>query len=342
MEVRLAQAGKRFPLVNAVWYSAQGDAAMVLQFGEQPTPSPKAGELRVRLVASATNPADCNRRRGNGYPMEFPLVITNSDGAGVVDAVGDGVDAAWLGQRVWLYNGQRGRALGTAAEYIALDEKLVMPLPEGTDFSEGACLGIPCMTAYRCVFLDGPVEGKTLLVSGGAGAVGHYAIQLARWGGARVVATVSSDAKRRHAARAGAQVIVNYRDPGWIESLLDATDGVDRIVEVDFGGNLAANVKLLRPNGVIAAYASRGEANPVLPFYELMRKNATVHGVMLPGTPPASRREAQREINRWLGEGRAVHTIAARFPLRDTALAHLAVERGDKLGTVVIQCDAAG
>ena len=132
---------------------------------------------------------------------------------------------------------------------------------------------------------------------------------------------------------------VNYREPDWIETLLAATAGVDRIVEVDFGGNLAASLKLLRPNGVIAAYASRGETNPVLPFYELMRKNVTVHGVLLPGTPLASRREAQREINRWLAEGRAIHTIAARFPLRDTALAHLAVERGDKLGTVVVQCD---
>ena len=328
--------------MKAVWYSAQGDAAKVLRFGEQPTPEPQPGEMRVRLAASAANPADCNRRRGNGYAMEFPLVIPNSDGAGVVDAVGDGVDAAWLGRGVWLYNGQRGRALGTAAEFIALDEKLVMPLPAGTSFAEGACLGIPCMTAYRCVFADGPVQGQTLLVTGGAGAVGHYAIQLAKWGGARVLATVSSEAKARHAARAGADATVNYREPGWIETLLAATAGVDRIVEVDFGGNLAASLKLLRPNGVIAAYASRGEANPVLPFYELMRKNITVHGVMLPGTPPASRREAQQEINRWLAEGRAVHTIAARFPLRDTALAHLAVERGDKLGTVVVECDAAG
>jgi NADPH2:quinone reductase len=328
--------------MKAVWYTAQGDAAKVLQFGEQPMLAPRSGELRVRLVASAVNPADCNRRRGNGYAMEFPLVIPNSDGAGVVDAVGNGVDAAWLGQRVWLYNGQRGRAFGTAAEYIALDENLVMPLPEGTGFFEGACLGIPCMTAYRCVFSDGPVEGKTLLVTGGAGAVGHYAIQLAKWGGARVLATVSSEEKSRHAARAGADRIFNYRETGWIEALLAATDGVDRIVEVDFGGNLAASPKLLRPNGVIAAYASRGETNPVLPFYEFMRKNVTIHGVLLPGTPLASRREAQREINRWLAAGHAIHTIAARFPLRDTALAHLAVERGDKLGTVVVQCDALG
>ena len=196
--------------MKAVWYTRQGAPAEVMQFGEQPTPHAAAGEVRVRLHASAVNPADSNRCVGRTYAMEGPLIIPNSDGSGIVDEVGAGVDAAWLGQRVWLYNGQRaGRLLGTAAEYIALDVDLVSRLPDNAGFSEGACLGIPCMTAHRCVTLGGELSAKNVLVTGGAGAVGHYAIQWAKRFGARVIATVSSPGKATHAATAGADLIVN-------------------------------------------------------------------------------------------------------------------------------------
>jgi NADPH:quinone reductase len=179
--------------MKAVWYTRQGVPAEVMQFGEQPTPHAAAGEARVRLHASGVNPADSNRCVGRTYAMEGALIIPNSDGSGIVDEIGAGVDAAWLGRRVWLYNGQRaGRLLGTAAEYIALNVDLVSPLPDNTDFLEGACLGIPCMTAHRCVTLGGELRGRTVLVTGGAGAVGHYAIQWAKRSGARVIATVSS------------------------------------------------------------------------------------------------------------------------------------------------------
>jgi NADPH2:quinone reductase len=327
--------------MKAVWYARQGPAREVLQFGEQPLPEPGPGELRVRLAASAVNPSDCNRRAGKDYAMESPLIIPNSDGAGTVDLLGDGVDRGWLGRRVWLYNGQRGRALGTAAEYIALDASLVAPLPDDVGFAEGACLGIPCMTAYRCVFLDGEVEGKWVLVTGGAGAVGHYAIQLAKWGGARVIATASSETKAAHARAGGADHVIDYRSENVGARVLEITGGtgVDRIVEVDFGGNLEATLNCVALNGAIAAYASRGEAAPRLPFYRLMRKNVTLQAVLLYNTPAEFRRRAQREINRWLRSGQAKHTVAATYALRETAAAHEAVESGGKIGTVVVRCD---
>jgi len=192
--------------VKAVWYERTGPAHAVLAVGEIPTPEAGAGEVRIKLAASGVNPADCYRRRGD-IPMEFPRVIPDSDGAGTVDQTGPGVSPEWLGQRVWLYNGQRGRASGTAAEYIALDTGLIAPLPDNTAFDAGACLGIPCMTAHRCLFADGPIAGQTVLVTGGAGAVGHYAVQLAKWAGAYVIATVSSAAKAQQAVGAGADIV---------------------------------------------------------------------------------------------------------------------------------------
>jgi NADPH2:quinone reductase len=172
------------PLMRAVWYTRTGPAAEVLQFGERPLPEPAPGEVRVRLAASGVNPADTYRRAGTSYANEWPLIIPNSDGAGVVEALGEGADPALLGQRVWLYNAQRGRPFGTAAEATCVPADYVHPLPEEVPFEVGACLGIPAMTAHRCLFADGPVRGLRVLVSGGGGAVGNYAVQLARWGGA--------------------------------------------------------------------------------------------------------------------------------------------------------------
>ena len=330
--------------MKAVWYERQGPAAEVLVVGETDTPNAGPGELRVKLAASGVNPSDCNRRRGAGYPLEYPRVIPNSDGAGVVDQVGAGVQREWLGRRVWLYNGQRGRAFGTAAEFIALDAGLVTPLPDSVGFEAGATLGVPCMTAHRCVFRDGPMEGRTVLVTGGAGAVGHYAIQLATWGGARVVTTVSSDAKAAHARAAGADCVVNYRTEDVALHVMRFTEGrgVDRIIEVDFAANLETSLKVLKVNGAIAAYASTSNRTPTVPFYELMRRNVTVQAFVLSTLPVEARRQAQQDITRWLEAGPRLHAIAGRFPLEDTAGAHTAVEAGTKLGTVVVLCRADG
>ncbi|HLB99359.1 MAG TPA: NADPH:quinone reductase, partial [Acetobacteraceae bacterium] len=227
--------------MRAVWYDRQGDATEVLTCGELATPHAGNREVRVRLEASGVNPSDTYRRRGPPA-MEYPRVITNSDGAGVVDEVGPEVPAGWLGKRVWLYNGQRnGRWMGTAAEYIGLDVDLVTELPEHVSFAEGATLGVPCMTAHRCVFLGGPVQGRVLLITGGAGAVGHYAVQLAKWAGATVIATVSSAEKAERAREGGADHVIDYRREDVLARVLEITGGagVDHVVDVDFGGNMA-------------------------------------------------------------------------------------------------------
>ncbi|HTS55437.1 MAG TPA: NADPH:quinone reductase [Burkholderiales bacterium] len=324
--------------MRAIWYERTGAPHEVLVAGEMPAPQAGTGEVRLRLAASGVNPADCYRRRGD-LPLEFPRVIPNSDGSGTVDQIGPGVSQDWLGRRVWLYNGQRGRAFGTAAEYIALDAGLVAQLPDNTPFDAGACLGIPCMTAHRCLFSDGPIANQTILVTGGAGAVGHYAVQLAKWAGARVIATVSSDTKAQQAAAAGADIVVNYHNEDVVARVLEATDGtgVDRIVEVDFGGNMEACVKAIRLNGTIAIYASRGNLEPKLPVSAFMRKNVTLRLMVLNTCPVDARRQAQRDIVCWIETGRAIHRIAARFSLERTAEAHAAVEKGGKLGTVVVE-----
>src|SRR6267143_318166 len=257
--------------MKAVWYERTGAAPDVLTFGDMPTPVAGPDEVRVRLKASGVNPADVGRRAGSYRALEFPRVIPNSDGAGIVDQVGDGVTRLGLGQRVWLFNGQRnGRAFGTAAEYIALAERLVTPLCDNVPFAAGATLGIPCMTAWCSLFGDGPIAGRTVLVTGGAGAVGHYAVQLAKSGGARVAATVSSAAKAEQARLAGADLVVNYRTEDVVAKVMAFTDqrGVDRVVDVDFGGNIATTLKLMAMNSTIAVYATNGNRNPVLPMRE--------------------------------------------------------------------------
>src|SRR5437764_510019 len=266
--------------MRAVWYDRQGAADDVLVCGELPTPEAGTGEVRVRLEASGVNPSDTYRRRGPPG-MEYPRVVTNSDGAGVVDQVGPGVSRHWLDKRVWLYNGQRnGRWMGTAAEHIALSVDLVTELPDHVSFAERATLGVPAMTA--------------LLVTGGAGAVGHYAVQLATWAGARVIATVSSAEKAERARAGGAAHVINYRQEDVAARVLDITGGVgvDHIAEVDFGGNLATALKCVRVNGSIMIYATNGDREPKVPVRDLMQKNLAVYAMSLAGVPHSDRRRA--------------------------------------------------
>jgi NADPH:quinone reductase len=327
--------------MKAVWYERAGPAADVLTYGEMPTPKAGAGEVRIRLEASGVNPADTYRRAGNYRGPRFPRVIPDSDGAGVIDQVGSGVTRLKAGQRVWLFNGQRnGRAFGTAAEYIALAEQLVTPLPDKLSFAQGATLGIPCMTAWCSLFADGPITGQTVLVTGGAGAVGHYAVQLAKWGGARVIATVSSEAKAEQARLAGADLVVNYRTEDVVDKAMAFTDkrGVDRVAEVDFGGNIATTLKLMAMNSTIAVYATNGNREPVVPMRDLMERCIALRTLVLYALPWPMLAAAQADITKWLNAGARVHNIAGQFPLQQTAQAHLAVEKGDKLGTVIVDC----
>jgi NADPH:quinone reductase len=322
--------------MRAVWYKRHG-AADVLNIGEMQDPMPGPGEVRVRIVTSGINPSDWKRRQGLTRRMEFPRVIPHQDGAGVIDRVGPGVPASRLGERVWVYQGQIGRAFGTAAEYSVQPAIRAIPLPANTSFVEGAGLGVPAMTAHRCVLTDGSVTDKTVLVTGGAGAVGHYAIQWAKLYGARVIATVSSDQKAQIARAAGADDTINYRTENTVQCLMDLTGGagVDHIVEVDFAGNFTVSREVLRDNGVLAVYAAGVAAQPPVPL-QFKASNITVRFVLVYDMPETAKDDAVQEITRLLEGGKLRHLPGPRFPLESAREAHQAVE-GGAIGKVVLE-----
>jgi NADPH:quinone reductase len=325
--------------MRAAWYEATGPAREVIRIGELPIPEPGPGEVLVRVHASGINPSDTKRRAGwRKEPLAHPQIIPHSDGAGVIEAVGAGVDDDRIGERVWLWNAQRGRASGTCAEYVALPQAQAVSLPDGTRFVEGACLGVPASTAHFAVLADGPPVGQTVLVQGGAGAVGDYAVQWAQRAGAYVVATVGSDAKAELARASGADATVNRRMEDVVQRVLGLTngEGVDRIVEVDFGANLEQDVALIKPNGVIASYSSTAQPEPVLPYYPLAYKGVTLRLVQAYILPERARALALDDIGQGLRDRALQHRIAAVFPLEETAAAHELQERGEAAGNVVV------
>jgi len=323
----------------AAWYEKNGAAPEVMKTGELPDPEPAPGEVRVRLYASAVNPSDVKARAGS-RPIRWPKLIPNSDGAGVVDRVGAGVTTHKVGDRVWTFNGQWDRPFGTSAQMIALPAALAVPLPQALSWEQGACLGIPVMTAHRCLFADGPVRGKNVLVTGGAGVVAHYSIQLAKWAGAaRVITTVSSEAKAAHARAAGADVVINYRTENVAERVRAECGGVDRIVDVDFGKNLPVSKEIINPFGGITCYASTSVKEPAFPYNDLLRLNVSVRPVFVYTMSDEAKRAAHADIARWLADVRPVFAIAERYALKDVVAAHLAVELGEKIGHVILTID---
>ena len=329
--------------MRAAWYEEQGPASDVIKFGELPNPDPGPGEVLVRLAYSGVNPSDTKRRVGFGGQVHaFPQIVPHSDGSGIIEAVGGGVDESRIGERVWIYCGQWLRPFGTSAEYIAIRSAYAVPLPDGIDLIAGACLGIPAVTAHYAVFADGPVNGQNVLVTGGAGAVGNYAIQLAKWGGAAfVIATVSSPEKAVLAAKAGADIVINYREADVAAEIMAATgdEGVDRIIEVAFGVNLPTTVAVLKDNGVVATYASDNVPTPELPFYPMMMKNALLRWVFMYKIPDDAVTQAFEDITSWLGAVPSEHLVGKEFSLADTAAAHEYLESGQATGTVVIAVD---
>ena len=324
--------------MKAAWYEKNGPADEVLCLGDMERPSVGPGEVLVRVHTSGVNPSDVKTRGGTGGGLAYPRIIPHSDGAGVIEAVSEGVDPARVGERVWVFNAAWQRAWGTAATYVALPSAQAVVLPDGVSFEAGACLGIPAMTAHRCVFADGPVRGQTVLVTGGAGAVGHYAVQWARWGGATVLTTVSSEAKAHHAQSAGAHHIINYKTQDVVEAVHELTrgQGVDRIVEVELGGNLEVSRQVLKAHGVIAAYGSMAVPTPALPFYPMMFKDITLRMILVYLLPEAARRQAIADLNEAMQRGRLTHAIHQTYPLDDMVAAHQAVESGQVIGNVVV------
>ncbi|MEO1704977.1 MAG: NADPH:quinone reductase [Pseudomonadota bacterium] len=317
--------------MRAAYYERFGAASDVLAIGEMDAPTPGPGEVLVRLHASGINPSDVKLRAGArpGATMAYPRVIPHSDGAGVVVA-GDMAE----GTRVWVWNAGWQRAFGTAAEFVCLPVSQVAALPETTSFAEGATLGIPAMTAWYA--LDGVAPGETVLVTGGAGSVGRYACQMARLMGARVITTVSSEAKAQHS---GAEEWINYREADVPTALMDLTDGhgVDRIVDVDFAANQDIAVQCLKPGGTISTYASASQMVPELQFYPLMFKNITLRMLIVYQLTGDARLRGTGQLNAWLAAGALKHAVVPGGGLDDIAKAHDHVAAGEKLGTVVLE-----
>ncbi|WP_120503613.1 NADPH:quinone reductase [Sulfitobacter mediterraneus] len=330
--------------MHAITYDSFGSAADVLKSADLPCPDPAAGEVTVKLVYSGVNPSDVKSRAG-GRPgvtkPAFDQIIPHSDGAGEVVAVGAGVDAARVGQRVWIWNGQWQRPFGTAASHITLPAQQAVPLPDAVSFETGASLGIPGLTACHAVFGGGDVAGDTVLIQGGAGTVGLLAVQLAKWGGAKVIATCSS--KDMEAVRAaGADHVIDYRADDLPAQVLAANDGafVETIVEVEFGINIAMDTEVIAPNGRIAAYGAAKELSPTLPFYPLLFKAVTIDIILIYLLPPAEREQTITRLHNALTDGALDCPVEKIYPLAETVQAHQAVEAAKRSGAILIDCQS--
>jgi NADPH2:quinone reductase len=322
--------------MKAAWYENQGAARDVLTVGEMDEPRPLAGEVRIRVAVSGVNPGDVKKRENAfGVAMPYRRVIPHSDGAGTVDAVGEGVAAEWIGRRVWCYGAQSYRPFGTAAEYTVVPLEQAVPLPASVPLEQGACLGIPGITAHRAVHVAGPVEGRTVLVQGGAGAVGACAVQLAHRAGARVIATCRSESDKPAASRAGADEVLLTGEKLVERIRALAPDGVHHIVEVAFAANLKTDVQVLAQGGSIATYATNAPTAEI-PVWQLVFINARLFFIGSDDVRKEAKAEATRALNRAFEAGWQGLDIGQRFPLADIAQAHEFVEHPTRPGRVVV------
>jgi NADPH2:quinone reductase len=329
--------------VRAALYRRFGPAREVLELADVDAPLAAPGEVLVRLHTSAINPSDVKKRAG-AFPdlLDDGFVIPNSDGAGIIDAVGDGVDKSRAGERVWVYQAQHERRYGTAADYVAISSSCAPRLPEKVGFDVGACLGIPAMTAHRAVFADGDVEGRTVLVMGGAGRVGYYAVQWARRAGATVIATASNPDDAATCSAAGADHVVDHRGDDFAAAVLEAAGGpqVDRVVDLEFGTNLPVSLEVLKVGGTIAAYGSAKQPEPVLPFYRMMYKDLTLRTIIVYAMPDGAKDHAIADINSALSHDWLQHRIAHSMPLEEIAAGNEIVESGQARGAVILNVAA--
>jgi NADPH:quinone reductase len=326
--------------MKAAWYERSGIAERVLVVGHVADPLPGRGEVRIRVAASGVNPGDVKKRQDAfGVGMAFPKIIPHSDGAGDIDTVGDGVDAARVGERVWCYGAQSYRPFGTAAEFVVVPTEQAVPLDREVSYEQGACLGIPGITAHRAVHVAGPVKDRTVLVQGGAGAVGQCAVALARDAGAHVIATVRVESDIPVAEAAGAHEVVctgQLAESGIVERVRDAApDGVNHVVEVAFHANIAVDEQLLAAGGTIATYAT-GNASPAIPFWPLVFKNITVFFLGSDDFPRAEKIKAAEDLNHALEAGWGGFLQVERFSLDAIVKAHQFVESASRGRAVVV------
>ena len=325
--------------MKAISFAEFGPANQVLKVSEWATPDPGPGEVLVKLCTTGVNPSDVKKRAG-GFPnlLDDGAVIPHSDGAGVIEGVGSGVPTSRIGERVFVYQAQYARLHGTAAEYVAIDTLRAPRLPDNTAFDVGACVGIPILTAHRCVFADGDVAGQWVLVTGGAGRVGYYAIQWAQRAGARVIATASNETDALACREAGAEQIVNHREPGWGRQVVEQLGGsqIDRAIDVEFGANLPELLDCLRTGATIATYSSTVVPEPSLPFRTMMFMDLTVRMVIVYAMPEKAKAQAVADTQALLVEGGLRHRIAQTLPFAEMARAHEIIEEGSVRGCVVV------
>ena len=322
--------------MKAAWYEKQGPAREVLRVGEMADPIPGPGEVRIRIAASGINPGDTKKRGDSfGLGMTYPRVIPHSDGAGRIDRIGDGVASEWMGRAVWCYGAQSYRPFGTAAEFTVVPLDHVAPLPGSVSMEQGACLGIPGITAHRAVHVGGAVTGRAVLVQGAGGSVGLCAVQLARYAGAHVIGTVRSSSEEPAARNAGAHEVVPNDQELTARVKAIAADGIDHIVEAAFGTNIEADVELLKMGGSIATYAT-DTATPKIPFWQMVFKNIRVFFLGSDDFPREAKRQAARDLNGALEAGWSGFEIGERIPLGDIARAHELAEHPVRRGRIIV------
>ena len=327
--------------MRAAYFDRQGAAQEVLQIGAMADPEPRCGEVRVKVVVSGLNPSDMKTRTGfAGAPMSFERIIPHQDGAGIIDRVGPGVPSSRLGERVWVYMAQFGRPFGSAAEYVVVPSVQAVPLADSVSFETGATIGVAGMTAHRCLFADGDIRGKRVLIQGGAGAVGNAAILLAKWAGAWVAATVSRSEQAEVARAAGADLVINRHEADVAQRLKEATAGrgVDRIVDVNLTTNIEVAIGSLAPDGVAVAYSSEDPTGMLqIPFIPALFGGFAFRFVYVYRMPQASLLLAANDISACAASGAYRPAIALRLPLDRIVEAHEAQESGKMIGKILLE-----
>ena len=326
--------------MQAAWYERNGAAAEVMQVGEKPTPEPAAGEVRVKLHYSGVNPSDVKSRMAR--PLGGPFIIPHSDGAGVIDAVGAGVDASRTGQRIWTWNAQWQRHCGTAAEYVCLPSAQAVELPNGVSFQAGACMGIPGLTALQAVRIAGDVSNKTVLVTGASSAVGHYVTQMLKRLGACVIGTVGTEAKAAHAQAAGADHCLFYKTDDVVARVkaLTGGKGVDTIIDMDFSTTIQWMAQgVMRPHGHLVCYGSNPPADIPVSFRPMLFNSFTLSFFLVYELTPEDRMACLDALTQMLKHNPLIHTIAAEYSLAQVVQAHEAVESGKLIGNVVVRLE---
>lgn len=327
--------------MRAAWYEENGSAHDVLIVGELPKPSPGTGEVLVQLDTSGINPSDVKARQRR--PLQADRVVPHSDGAGTIREVGAGVSHRRVGQRVWIWNGQWKRSMGTACEYIALPEGQAIELPDETSFQVAACLGIPALTALHAIRQAGNVEGKFILVTGAGGAVGHYVAQLALMRGATVIGTAGSDERKAHARSAGINHLIDYKRENIAEQVKEITHdtGVQAIIDMDFSTTADLLGKgVLTAHGTVITYGSNFVGATAVDFRAMLWESLAIKAFLVYELLPDDRNLAIKELNNLLRSNHLVHTIHSVHSLGHIAKAHELVESGSAIGNVLLSLQA--